>query len=347
MRQDGELVIHGQLSQPIEEIGYACGAFKMEKIVAVGGGGAHEIGYVNPRVLHGLTVPVDEQRILGARTLRPVRFAFPGFQQFSLLLQLGGILDETLVGVEIVIFFAGGAFSRTADVSRLDLAWAEETVASRAFLGGPAHAFDLFGWISLLSVGGRVRFVIGETLFPEEEPVTTAAGMLERLPGSTIWTPGLKAGGTFLTLAGVVIIIVVVKADLALNTKMILTQETWERVTPVVVLTHFDEHDLFGLRRSLEDELVLMIHGQDHDLMVSEMTLKRLEFGQPARSFGNVGLTMEVSGVSFLNGSASFQTVVLGVTTAEVAVGFHGDDSAGATQFIIVLDFHHTSLRVQ
>ena len=70
----------------------------------------------------------------------------------------------------------------------------------------------------------------------------------------------------------------------------------------MVVLTHFDEHDLFGLRRTFEDELVLVIHGQDHDLMVDEMTLKGLEFGQPARPFGNAGLTMEVSGLSFLNG---------------------------------------------
>ena len=84
------------------------------------------------------------------------------------------------MGVEIVIFFAGGAFGHTAHVSRLDLAGAEETVASRAFLGGPAHAFDLFGWIGFLSVGGRVRFVVGETLFPKEEPMTTAAGILER-----------------------------------------------------------------------------------------------------------------------------------------------------------------------
>ena len=71
----------------------------------------------------------------------------------------------------------------------------------------------------------------------------------------------------------------------------------------MVVLTHFDEHDLFGLGRSLEDELVLMVHGQDDDLMVGEMALKGIEFGQPARPFGNTGLTMEVLGLSFLNGS--------------------------------------------
>ena len=251
------------------------------------------------------------------------------------------------MGVEIVIFFAGGAFGRTADVPRLDFAGAEETVAFGAFLDGAAHAFDLFVVIGLFPVRGQVRFMVGETLFSEEEPMTTATGVLERLPGSTVRTPGLKAGGAFLAFAGVVFVVIIVETRLALDAKLILTQEAWERVTPVVVLTHFDEHDLFGLGRSLEDELVLMVHGQDHDLMVGEMTLKRFEFGQPARPFGNAGLTIEVSGLSFLNGSSSFQTVVLGVTTAEVAVSFHGDDGAGATQFIVVLDFHHTPLGVQ
>ena len=79
VRQHGELVIQGQVSQPIEEIWNARGAFKMEEVVAVGGGGAHEIGHVNPRVLHGLTVPVDEQRVLGACALRTVRFTFSRF----------------------------------------------------------------------------------------------------------------------------------------------------------------------------------------------------------------------------------------------------------------------------
>ena len=122
VRQDGELVILSQFSQPIEEIANARGAFKMEEVVAVGGGGAHEVGYVNPRVLHGLAVPVDEQRVLGALAQRPVCFPFPGFQQFSLLLQLGGVLDITLVLVEIFVFLARGAFGRPADVPRLELA---------------------------------------------------------------------------------------------------------------------------------------------------------------------------------------------------------------------------------
>ena len=207
--------------------------------------------------------------------------------------------------VEILVFFARGAFARPADVPRLDLAFSKKSIAFGAFLDGPAHAFDLLVGISFFSIGGGVRFVVGETLFPEEEPMTTVAGILERLPGATIWTSGLVTGGAFLSFAGVVSVAVVVETRLALDAKISLTQETWERVTPVVMVPYFDEHDLFGQRRSLEDDLVLVIHGQDDDLMVGEMPLKPFEFGQPARSFGNTSLAMEVSGLLFLNGSAS------------------------------------------
>ena len=91
------------------------------------------------------------------------------------MFQLGGVLDEALIGVEIVVFFTRGTFGRTADVTRLDLARSEESVASRAFLGGPAHAFYFFGGVGFFPVDGGVRAVIGQTLFPEEEPMTTPA----------------------------------------------------------------------------------------------------------------------------------------------------------------------------
>ena len=151
------------------------------------------------------------------------------------------------MGVEIAEFFARGAFGRTTHVPRLDLTGPEESVASRAFLGGHAHAFNFLGAVSFLSVGGGECAVIGQTLFPEEEPMTTAAWMIERLPGTIVLTPGLETGGTFLAFAGVVPVVIVIETRLAPDAKLILPQETWERVTSVVVLAHFDEHDLFVL----------------------------------------------------------------------------------------------------
>ena len=47
----------------------------------------------------------------------------------------------------------------------------------------------------------------------------------------------------------------------------------------MVMLAYFDEDDLFLLGRTFEDDLVVVIHGKDHDLVLGEMTLKGSEFG--------------------------------------------------------------------
>ena len=47
----------------------------------------------------------------------------------------------------------------------------------------------------------------------------------------------------------------------------------------MVMVTHFDEDDLLVLGWTLENDLIVVIHGKDHDLVVGEMTLKRSEFG--------------------------------------------------------------------
>ena len=143
-------------------------------------------------------------------------------------------------------------------MTRLNLTGSEESVTSRTFLGGPAHAFDFFGGVCFLPVGG-VGAVIGQTLLPEEEPMTTAAWMIERLTRAIVLTPGLETSGTFLAFAGMVSVIIVLKTRFALDAKLILAQETWERVAAVVVLAHFDEHDLFVLGRTLEDDLLFII----------------------------------------------------------------------------------------
>ena len=68
-------------------------------------------------------------------------------------------------------------------------------------------------------------------------------------------------------------------AGLTVKAKMMASEKPVEGITSVVMLTHFDEDDLFILGRTFEDDLVVMIHGKDYGLMVSEMTLKGSEFG--------------------------------------------------------------------
>ena len=97
----------------------------MKEGVAVGGGGTHQIGYVNTCVLHGFTVPVDEEMVFGLDALRTIRLALSGFQQLSFLFQFGGVLDVTLVTVEIVILFARGTLGGAAHVTHFHLAMSE------------------------------------------------------------------------------------------------------------------------------------------------------------------------------------------------------------------------------
>ena len=106
-----------------------------------------------------------------------------------------------------------------------------------------------------------------------------------------------------------------------------------------------DEDDLFVMGRTLD--LVVVIHGKDHYLVVCEMTLKGSEFGEITRSFGYTCVTMECLGLSPLNRSASTQTDVLRVTTSEITVGFHGHDGTCATEFIVVLDLDNTLFGIQ
>ena len=86
---------------------------------------------------------------------------------------------------------------------------------------------------------------------------------------------------------------------------MIGSEEAWEGITSVVMITHFDEDDLLVLRRTLENDLIVVIHGKDHDLVMGEMTLKRGEFGHSARSLGYARVAMQCLGLTFLKGSAT------------------------------------------
>ena len=79
--QDRDFAILFHFPRPFQEIHDARTSFEFEQCVAVGGGSTHEIGYVDARVLHGLTVPVDEDMIfLFSGSVCPVGFTFSGFE---------------------------------------------------------------------------------------------------------------------------------------------------------------------------------------------------------------------------------------------------------------------------
>ena len=87
----------------------------MEEFVAIGGGRAHQIGYVDARVLHGFAVPVNKEFVLLDSI--SVRFTFAGLS--LLFLEFVGVLDVALVLVEIMILSTRGTFGGTADMTFL------------------------------------------------------------------------------------------------------------------------------------------------------------------------------------------------------------------------------------
>ena len=142
-------------------------------------------------------------------------------------------------------------------------------------------------------------------------------------------------------------VIVVFVTGFTVKAKMFGSEEPWEGITSVVMVTHFDEDDLLVLGRTLENDLVVVIHGKDHDLVRCEITLKSSEFGYSTRTLGYTRIAMECLSLVPLKGSASSQTDVLGVTTSEITVGFHGHDGTCATEFIVVLDLDNTLFGIQ
>ena len=47
----------------------------------------------------------------------------------------------------------------------------------------------------------------------------------------------------------------------------------------MVMMSHFDENDVFVSGWSFEDDLIIVVQGQHGDLVVGEMFLKGVDFG--------------------------------------------------------------------
>jgi len=178
--------------------------------------------------------------------------------------------------------------------------------------------------------------MIGQTLFPEEAAVTARADVGGVVGATSIFTLGLTTSVTFFTATGMMSNVVGLVGCFALDAKVTFSQEAGERITTVVMFTHFDEDDLFVTRWPFENDLIIMVQGKHHDLIIGEMMLEGVEFGESTRSFTRC--LMEGLGLSGLSRFTASKGVVLGVPTTQVTVGFHGDQSPCTTEFILVVD---------
>ena len=87
---------------------------------------------------------------------------------------------------------------------------------------------------------------------------------------------GLVATGTFPAWATVVLQIVAVKGFFTVEAVIVFSKEATQRMTYMVMVLDFDQAEEFvvGLARAFEDQLVAMVSGHDHNLVVGQYNLK-------------------------------------------------------------------------
>ena len=178
---------------------------------------------------------------------------------------------------EIAVLFAGRTFGGTTHVTRL--VGTEESVTLVAFAYGIADALDAFRSVGSLSVGDGVHVMIAHTLFSEEGALTCRALVTRDLSRNKVHASRLFASVTFLAFTRVMRVIVVVVPGFAIDAKINTPQEPRQGIASVVMLSHFDENDVFISGWSFEDDLIIVVQGQDGDLVVGEMFLEGVDFG--------------------------------------------------------------------
>ena len=164
-------------------------------------------------------------------------------------------------------------------MTRFDLVRTEESVALVAFAYGTANTFDAFSRVGSLSVGGGIDVMIAHTLFSEEGTATSRALVTRDLPWNKVHASRLMTRVTFLAFTRVMRVIVLLVTGFTIDAKMNTTQESREGITSVVMMSHFDENDVFISGWSFEDDLIIVIQGQHDDLVVGEMFLEGVDFG--------------------------------------------------------------------
>ena len=183
------------------------------------------------------------------------------------------------MSLKITVLFAGRTFGGATHVTHFDLVGSEESVTVVTLAYGSADAFDAFSHIGSLPIGGGVNVMIPHTLFSKEGAVTSWALVMRDLPRSKVHASRLITRVTFFAFTWVMRVIVLLATGFTMDAKINTTQESREGITSVVMISHFDENDVFISGWTFEDDLVHVIQGQHNDLVLGEMLLEGVDFG--------------------------------------------------------------------
>ena len=145
------------------------------------------------------------------------------------------------------------------------------------------------------------------------------------------------AGKTIGTVAGVMCTVFVVVPLVTFMAKVGRVQQTRERVTPVVMVSYFDEKDLFIFVGSGESYHVRLVDGEYFDLILGQDVLKLLQLSDTTRTFYHASLKVQRLGCSCLRGASLSHSEVIGIAGI-VCVGqdLHRHDGTGTTELIVV-----------
>ena len=147
---------------------------------------------------------------------------------------------------------------------------------ARGTIAGPAHVMRFHLAFSEQPVtGGTLAYGAADILFGDVGSTSVSGGIHVMVPHTLLTKEFAMALGACVT--GLLTVTLKVIATLCLATCATFLS-------------------------SIVDDLTLLIHGQDDDLVVGKMTLKGLEFRQPARTFGNASNVMQFLGFLFFNG---------------------------------------------
>ena len=105
---------------------------------------------------------------------------------------------------------------------------------------------------------------------------------------------GLVAAGTFPAWATVVLQIIGVEGFFTVEAVIDSAKEASQGMTYMVMVLDFDQAEEFvvGLARAFEDDLVTMVGGHHHNLVVGQYNLKKFQFPEPARPFWHTGASV-------------------------------------------------------
>ena len=348
-------VCHFQVPHPAHEFAHGR---KLVTLIVQTGLGTHQVhAMCFPSFLHAFAIKKDFDdrlcllllgvRLGGAAAAAAVAFAFAAAT-------IGNGLDETFVVPHVHCGFAIVTRLLAAEVIEvvLELLEAASAVPARPYLG--THVTEGQRVDSLAAAGtDGMQFQAPRTKEMTMTPGAQFGGVVSGMVGGKVRTVRLLATITLEAGTAMMLKVPVLEPFSAVQAKIVHAKIGVQFGNHIVMTLVSQENELvLGGGAAMHDGIPVI--GRDHDELVTGQHFFEVPyFGQPARSFGDVGQLMEFSGFGLLE----FAPVSDGIEFAQlvgplifVSVSSCCHQGSSATKIVLVadldttlLDLHHGS----